>query len=234
MECIILCGGQGTRIKQVLGETPKCLAPINGTPFLDYLVQYLIHGGCTKLILAVGVGAQYIRDWHSNKNFSIPIIFSEETQPLGTGGALLKATDHIQNESFIALNGDSYSEGDLKALLNFHESHQSECTLLLNYQREIHRYGLVESSEDGKITQFNEKQYAKDGWINAGVYCILKKQFQDRFNVESNFSFENDYLRKYVREGLFYGLKQQSYFIDIGIPEDYEKAQNDFINFPLF
>lgn len=228
MEAIVLAGGLGTRLRSVLPDLPKCMAPINGTPFLSYLIDHLTTQGVTKFIFALGYKSDefihFLNTKLPNTNFSIII----EDEPLGTGGAIKLAMSKANTKDIIALNGDSLYKANLNELMQFHNAHHASCTLALKPMQQFERYGSVVINNNATIASFKEKQFMEVGFINGGVYAINVASFLAKA-LPSKFSMEKDYLEKYAHEGNFYGNEQEAYFIDIGIPEDFAKAQIELL-----
>ena len=228
MEAIILAGGLGTRLRSAVPDLPKCMAPINGVPFISYLIDNLINEGVTKFIFSLGYKSEafisLIEEKLPMKNFTVVI----EDEPLGTGGAIKLACKKAKEENVIALNGDSLFKVNLKELMHFHLEKKSRCTLALKPMQDFERYGSVEIDAVQKIISFKEKQFITKGCINGGVYAIEVASFLQK-SLEDKFSMEQDYLEKYSGEGNFYGFVQEGYFIDIGIPEDFVRAQIELL-----
>ena len=228
MEAIILAGGLGTRLRSVVPDLPKCMAPINGIPFISYLIDHLNKEGITNFVFSLGYKSEafisLIEEKLPMKNFTVVI----EDEPLGTGGAIKLACEKVKNENVIALNGDSLFKVNLKALMNFHLTNKANCTLALKPMKNFDRYGSVEVDTLNKIMSFKEKKFVEYGNINAGVYAINIPSFI-QLPLTSKFSMEQDYLEKYTKEGFFNGFIQDNYFIDIGIPEDYARAQIEIL-----
>ena len=228
MEAIILAGGLGTRLRSAVPDLPKCMAPINGVPFISYLIDNLINEGVTKFIFSLGYKSEafisLIEEKLPMKNFTVVI----EDEPLGTGGAIKLACKKAKEENVIALNGDSLFKVNLKELMQFHLEKKSNCTFALKPMQDFERYGSVEIDAVQKIISFKEKQFITKGCINGGVYAIEVASFLQK-SLEDKFSMEQDYLEKYSGEGNFYGFIQEGYFIDIGIPEDFVRAQIELL-----
>lgn len=228
MEAIILAGGLGTRLRSVVPDLPKCMAPINGIPFISYLIDHLNKEGITNFVFSLGYKSEafisLIEEKLPMKNFTVVI----EDEPLGTGGAIKLACEKVKNENVIALNGDSLFKVNLKALMNFHLTNKANCTLALKPMKNFDRYGSVEVDTSNKIKSFKEKKFVEYGNINGGVYVINIPSFI-KMSLVSKFSMEQDYLEKYTKEGNFNGFIQDNYFIDIGIPEDYARAQIELL-----
>ena len=228
MEAIILAGGLGTRLRSAVPDLPKCMAPINGVPFISYLIDNLINEGVTNFIFSLGYKSElfisFLEEKLPMKNYLIVI----EDEPLGTGGAIKLACKKAKDENVIALNGDSLFKVNLKELMHFHLEKKSRCTLALKPMQDFERYGSVEIDAVQKIQSFKEKQFITKGCINGGVYAIEVASFLQK-SLEDKFSMEQDFLEKYSGEGNFYGFVQEGYFIDIGIPEDFVRAQIELL-----
>lgn len=228
-EAIVLAGGLGTRLRDAVPDLPKCMAPVNGRPFISFLVHHLVQQGITHFIFSLGYRSEdfikYLSELLPSGNYELVI----ETEPLGTGGAIQFAGSYARVENVLVVNGDSIFKTDISDLAEFHFVHNSYCTLALKPMENFERYGAVELNPDDTIASFREKQFYDKGLINGGVYILNIKRFlQEMF--PDKFSFENDYLQKYYPHGKIYGMIQDAYFIDIGIPEDYQKAQTELIN----
>lgn len=221
---IILAGGFGTRLQSVVSEVPKPMAPIGSKPFLHYLFLYLKKYEVEKVVLAVGYLHEKIIAHFGYNYLGIEIEYSIETTPLGTGGGIQQAISLTTGDVLI-LNGDTFLEIDLDALYHFHTNQEADLTMSLKPMTDFDRYGTV-SKESNRIIRFNEKQHCENGLINAGVYICSKSVFEKE-NMPEKFSFEEDFLTPKLREIKVYGFETEGYFIDIGIPEDYKKAQEE-------
>jgi len=227
-ECIILVGGQGTRLRSVVADIPKPMADINGKPFLEYLLHFLHCQGCNHVVLSVGYKHEVIENYFKNQYLNLKIDYAVEKEPLGTGGGIKNSLKFISQNDFFLLNGDSFFDVNLSQLSDFHFSNKSLISIAVKEMHKVDRYGTL-TIENNKILSFNEKQPIESGFINAGVYVVSKQIFEDM--QQEKFSFEKDILEASVQKMPFYAFKSEGYFIDIGIPEDYEKAQKDFISF---
>ncbi|MEO8861953.1 MAG: nucleotidyltransferase family protein [Ginsengibacter sp.] len=232
-EAIILAGGLGTRLRSVVSDLPKCLAPVAGKPFLHYVIDHLKKEGITNFIISVGYRNEDIIHFidenfpfHASSDSGIKFQFSIEEEPLGTGGAIKLSCKKLNGTDVIICNGDTLFEIDIKQLSNFHHQNNADCSLSLKPMTDFERYGVVELHKDQSIRSFKEKQFYKSGLINGGVYALNASTFCDE-TLPDKFSFEKDYLEKFVGKRKMYGLVQEEYFIDIGIPEDFERAQSE-------
>jgi D-glycero-alpha-D-manno-heptose 1-phosphate guanylyltransferase len=227
MEFIVLAGGLGTRLRGAIGDFPKCMAPVNGKPFLHYIFTYLQEQGCTRVILSLGYKHEVITMWLKEYSWPFEISHVVEYEPLGTGGGIQLAMQEANDENVVVLNGDTMFKVNVKEQFAFHQQMNADTSLALKEMADFDRYGVVNVDDKNAITAFEEKQHKDEGLINGGVYIINRKAFLDK-KLPEKFSFEKDYLEAFVNEGTFYGYKSDSYFIDIGIPQDYEQAREDF------
>jgi D-glycero-alpha-D-manno-heptose 1-phosphate guanylyltransferase len=230
IQAIILAGGLGTRLRTVVNDLPKCMAPVAGKPFLHYVIQHLLAQGVEQFIFSLGYLSESIELFLTANYPSLKYQLSIEKEPLGTGGAIQLAAKKATEKNVLVLNGDTLFGIDVKQLLDAHISKQAACTLSLKPMNNFDRYGVVELNDQHVITSFKEKQFYTAGYINGGVYALNVMQFLQE-GLPEKFSFEKDYLEKKVSGHTLYGIVQNQYFIDIGIPEDYERAQREFVNF---
>ncbi|MBZ7942857.1 nucleotidyltransferase family protein [Campylobacter molothri] len=222
MKAIILCGGLGTRLKSVIKDIPKPMAPINNKPFLEFIFTYLKKQKIDEIILAVSYKYEIIQEYFKDEFLDIKVRYSIEKEPLGTGGAIKQALELVK-EDCLVLNGDTFFDINLAKM----KLDKSKICLALKKMDDFDRYGSVELDKMGNITSFKEKQYLKQGFINGGIYLISKDIFEG-FILEEKFSFEEflqeNYKNLKARAEIF-----EDYFIDIGIPEDYKS-----FNFKIF
>jgi D-glycero-alpha-D-manno-heptose 1-phosphate guanylyltransferase len=224
MEAILLAGGMGTRLQSVVQAVPKCMAPVAGKPFLYYLLKTLETAGFRHIILSLGYRHEVIAEWIAGYRTSLNISFVVEDEPLGTGGGVKLALSQATQKSIFVLNGDTFLTLDYRKMMEFHSGTNAVATLALKEMTNFDRYGVVETRED-YIVRFKEKQYCERGFINGGVYIIKRDvlaEFPDKF------SLEKDFFEKTVTSGQLAAFPTRGYFIDIGIPEDYNRAQVDF------
>lgn len=222
MECIILAGGQGSRLQSVVQDLPKCMAPVNGKPFLEYLLNYLEHQGVAQVILSLGYKYEHVLDWLKTKGFLCKVSWVIEREPLGTGGGLRHALQKATEDEVFVLNGDTYFPISLAQLKS--ASHQA-ITMAVKPMQNFDRYGTIELDDQNRVVRFVEKQPMDEGLINGGIYLIQRGAL-DWSSFSKNFSLEQDLLPQYL--GKIQAMVFDDYFIDIGVPEDYNKAQSDF------
>lgn len=224
-QAIILAGGRGSRLSNIINDRPKPMADVNGYPFLEYLIHQLKSYGLTEIILSVGYKGEIIKDYFGDgSKWSVDISYSEEEIPLGTGGAILKAKSLIKTDNFIVMNGDSLLELDYHVFIKSHYSHKGIGTIAIAGVEDASRYGSVKMDEQHRIVSFNEKGIEGKGYINGGIYCFNKDIFHHI--PEGYVSIEKEIFPKLINNGL-YGFKTEGFFIDIGTPESYELAQKE-------
>lgn len=228
MQAIILAGGFGTRLKTLVSEVPKPLAPIAGKPFLYWLIQYLQNQGVKKYIFSLGYMHEMVKDFLSKEFPNIEFNCVIENEPLGTGGAIKLALNYVHDEQIIVLNGDTFFNLNLKDFTESFQQQNADCSIALTPMQNFDRYGSVTLNQDNLITQFNEKRYCENGLINTGIIAFKKSVFQDKTkHLPKNFSFEKDFLEPNVQFLKVTGYIAAQYFIDIGVPEDYYKANDE-------
>ena len=223
---IVLAGGLGTRLRSMVSDLPKPMAPVAGMPFLHYIFVYLQKQGVTRALLSVGYKHESIQDFLGDRYLGIEVLYSIEEEPLGTGGGIKRAFSLLQEDVFI-LNGDTFFDVNLNSLKIFADKKKSLLALSLKSLIKFDRYGTVELDAKKRIVHFDEKKWCDEGLINGGVYFARKNLF-DEVETPLKFSFEQEVLEKQVSKLFFHGYESDSYFIDIGIPEDYQRAQQDF------
>ena len=229
-EAIILAGGMGTRLKSVVKEVPKPMAPINGRPFLEYLLDHLIKNGIERVIFSVGFKSNIIADHFGDCYKDCDLVYVYEDEPLGTGGAIKEAMKSVNSEHVLVTNGDSLFITDIQGQFVFHQNRDADVTLGLKNMKDFDRYGTVLSDDDSRIHSFREKEPVIEGLINGGVY-IFKVETFNSIDFPTKFSVENDYFQSFTQAHKFFGYQSDGYFLDIGIPEDFAKAQEEFLRF---
>jgi D-glycero-alpha-D-manno-heptose 1-phosphate guanylyltransferase len=229
VKVLILAGGLGTRLKTVVSDVPKSLALINGIPFIFYLLDYLISQEfTTEVIISVGHGAEMIKESVGSKYKDIKIVYCQEQLPLGTGGAVKYClSGHEDFDHFLILNGDTLAKVPFRDFLQFHLTRNSDITLASKLLYNFDRYGSISIQKNGVVSRFNEKKLTKEGYINCGVYLVSKNFYKSTLLSisQESFSFEKEVLEKHSSISAFIS---DFYFIDIGIPDDYAKAQKEF------
>jgi D-glycero-alpha-D-manno-heptose 1-phosphate guanylyltransferase len=224
---IILAGGLGTRLRSAVPDLPKCMAPVAGKPFLQHLIEYLQQAGINHFIFSLGYMHEVILDFLQTNYPNLSYDYVVEDEPLGTGGAIQKACHKCEAKNVLIANGDTMFKADVKKLFSFHLQHHADCTIALKPMYNFDRYGVVEIDADAHIKTFKEKQHYSEGLINGGIYIVNKTSLLS-LSLPERFSFEKDYLEKYCQAQNMMGLIAEDYFIDIGIPEDFERANREF------
>ncbi len=215
-EAIILCGGLGTRLRSVISDVPKPMAPIKNKPFLAFVLEYLKKQNISRVVLAVSYKYEIIQEYFGNSYLGMQILYSIEKEPLGTGGAILEALNLINSDSCYVLNGDTFFDVNLDKL----KLDNSDICVALKPMKNFDRYGSVDIDNNNYISAFNEKKFTSNGLINGGVY-LIKKNIFNSFNLPNKFSFEEFFQENF----LIFNAKAtvfDDYFIDIGIPQDYK------------
>jgi len=216
----VLAGGLGTRLRPIVGDRPKVLAEVRGRPFLSYLLDQIAAAGVGSIVLCTGHMGEQVRSAFGDAYGGLRLTYSQESSPLGTGGALGKALHLFQSDPVLVLNGDSFYDLDLADFWKFHRAVNAAGSLALTEVEDTRRYGRACMQPDGAITGFAEKSdTAGPGWISAGIYLfsnlLLRSIPQDR-----PVSLEREVLPSWVGRGL-YGYRGKGAFLDIGTPEAY-------------
>lgn len=222
IDVVILCGGLGTRLKSVVFNQPKVLARIGDKSFIDIIIDNLLSYGFKNIILSVGYMKEQIKE-HFNRERDHNIIFSEEEELLGTGGALNNARGVIRSNPFMVMNGDSICEVDIKSFFDFHIERSALLSIVLARSKTAKDYGSVTLDASQRITSFNEKiSGGNDNLVNAGIY-LMKKDIFSYMPDQDRFSLEYDLFPQIIADRC-YGFLTKGELIDIGTPERYERA----------
>ncbi|MDR1861297.1 MAG: nucleotidyltransferase family protein [Bacteroidales bacterium] len=220
VEAIVLAGGLGTRLRSVVADLPKPMAPVNGRPFLEWLLRYLKSQGVGRFLLSVGYKHEIIVETFGDVFESVPVTYIVETEPLGTGGAVALALRSCVGDNVLTVNGDTFFPVDIAQLQDIHLRTNAEITLALKYVADAGRYGAISMGTDNIVTAFAEKSRQSNVLINGGIALINRQRFQER-QFPDRFSLEQDYLAKIAAQRLIAGAVFDSYFIDMGTPESY-------------
>ncbi len=226
-EAIVLAGGLGTRLRSVVSDVPKPMSGIDGKPFLEILLRQLSLFGFTKVVLSVGYLHEVIQDYFGHSFGTMRLDYCVEDAPLGTGGAIARSLQQTGSDEILVVNGDSILLASLEYFHEFHRSRkQPAISIALKAEKDFDRYGAVLLDGD-RIVRFDEKRYVSDGVFNAGLYWLHASVRDYLEKLPVPFSFEKEVLEKQIFP--LYGCVFHDYFIDIGIPEDYERAQTRLI-----
>lgn len=226
-EAVVLAGGFGTRLRSVVSDVPKPMAPVAGRPFLAYLLDCIERQGYGHVVLATGYMHEKVEECFGQRYRGISIDYARETSPLGTGGAMLNALQHCTEERITVLNGDTLFLVDHDELCRLADERTTGLAIAVRRVEDAGRYGSVEVAADGRITAFREKDpLTGPGLINGGIYRLHRSIF-DGWRCGQTFSFEKEIMQSRYREEAFYAYASDAYFIDIGIPDDYARAQTE-------
>jgi len=224
----VLAGGLGTRLRSVVGALPKVLAPVNGRPYLAYLLEQIERSGAQETILLVGYAADQVRAAFGDCHGAMRLRYSAETEPLGTAGAVRLALPLLRGTTVLLLNGDSYLDLDLTAFLEFHAHYGQKASIALAQVENASRFGKVLLGADDQIVRFAEKEpSAAPGWINGGVY-LFDRALIEGIPPGQAVSMERDVFPQLVARGEARGFCTSGRFIDIGVPESYAAAAEFF------
>lgn len=225
MEAIILAGGLGQRLKDRVPGVPKPLAPIRSRPFLEHLLDYLILQGIHEATLAIGYKGGAIEEHFQNRYRTLAIRYSQEKVPLGTGGAIRQALGTTASDPVFVMNGDSFVQADFRRMETEYRLAGSAMTMVIKHVDDTSRYGKV-NVESGLVCSFEPGERGNAGYINAGLYLVARTLF-DGFELPETFSFERDFLMRRVKGLRPRAFTVEGYFIDIGVADDYERAQKE-------
>jgi D-glycero-alpha-D-manno-heptose 1-phosphate guanylyltransferase len=223
----ILAGGLGSRLRPAVAGRPKALASIGARPFLVYLFDQLVAAGVRDVVLCTGYLGDPIRIMFGESYGPLRLNYSQESNPLGTAGALRLALPLFKSNPVLVMNGDSYCEANLREFCLWHATRHSNATLLLTKVFDRERFGQVQVAPDGRVTAFQEKGSGESpGWINAGIY-LISRDWLEEIPMHRTVSLEREVFPLWIDRGL-YGFRSESRFVDIGTPESYASAQSFF------
>lgn len=225
MEAIILAGGFGTRLRHVVSDVPKPMAPVAGRPFLCWLLDRMVDQGYTHVVLATGYMHEKVEQYFHAEYHGLTIDYARELSPLGTGGAIVNAMQYCRQQRVTVLNGDTLFNIDHRWLANVADTCGARLSLVTRHVNDAGRYGAVIVDNTGRITAFREKDPSLgQGYINGGIYR-LHRSLLDTYSVGTPFSFEQEVLQPLGET--FFAFPSDAYFIDIGVPDDYARAQTE-------
>jgi NDP-sugar pyrophosphorylase family protein len=230
----ILAGGRGTRLRSVVRDRPKVLAPICNRPHLTYLLDQLSIAGVRTVVLLTGYKAPEVYRALGTSYRGLTLVYSSEPSPLGTGGAVKQAVWYLSSCPVLLMNGDSWSDVDLNRFLTFHRQHQADLSIVLAKQRDTARYGTLDLAPDGRVRRFLEKAHAVGpGWVNAGIYLVRRAMIADG-RGDRAISLERELIPQWLSAGRrVFGFRCFGDFIDIGTPTSYRHAQRFFAGYAI-
>jgi len=221
---VILAGCLGTRLRPLISDLPKVLAPVNGKPFLTYLLDQVNATGFSQVVLCTGYKGEVVRQIIGDIYTGLTVRYSYEKEPLGTGGALRLAHHLVSTDNVLVMNGDSYVETDLAAYLSWQTGNRFKASILLTRVADAGRFGSVRVNQDNLITCFEEKKDdSSSGLINGGIYMI-NKSLLEMIPSGKRYSLEQEFFPALAGKCL-YGYPCEARFIDIGNPESYSRAE---------
>lgn len=224
----ILCGGLGTRLRPVVADRPKPLAPVHGRPFLTYLLDQLAAASVREVVLLTGYRSAQVRTALGDRYAGMRLGYSAEPEPLGTAGAVRLALPRLAGPTVLLLNGDSYCDVDLARFGASHRRRAADVSLVLARVAEASRFGRVEVGRDGRVRRFREKEQAAGrAWINAGVY-LIERGLLEALPPGRPLALERDLFPAWVAGVRFFGFRCRGHFLDIGTPESFAEAGRFF------
>ena len=234
MEAVILAGGLGTRLRSVVSDVPKPMAPINGRPFLEFLLDFWIRNGVVRFVLAVGYRHEIILNHFGFSYRGVPVDYSVEETPLGTGGGILLSLDQIRSaEPILLVNGDTFFDMDVHGLFAFHRERRPDLTMVLRTMDEAGRFGTVSLDKEGRLDGFFRPGEGSPPYlINGGIYMVNPEFLGRERNLwdgHTPISLEGDLFPEWIKsEKSLLGFQGMGDFIDIGIPEEYRRCHELF------
>lgn len=223
-EAIVLAGGFGTRLRELVPDWPKPMAPVAGHPFLEIVLRSLAAKGFSRVVLSLGYMAEKISSHFGDHFAGMALVYVVEDQPLGTGGAVRLALSQCKQEPVFVLNGDTFLDLEADDIERLWLEHRRPI-IVAREVPDTARYGRL-MVQDGLVKSLTEKGVAGPGLINAGFYVLDRTQL-DAFELNQPFSIEADFLAKAVEKMPVDVFVTQGQFIDIGVPEDYHRAQKE-------
>ncbi|MCB9030191.1 MAG: NTP transferase domain-containing protein [Deltaproteobacteria bacterium] len=225
---VILAGGLGTRLRPLISDRPKPMAPVADRPFLEYLLDQLNSAGIRHVVICTGYLSEMISSHFGEQYKNMRVSYTEERLLLGTGGGIKFAMPQIESETFFVLNGDSFCNADLLKFYELHKSQNSKASMVLVRVPNTQRYGRVQFDQAQKITFFEEKGvHIGSGWINAGIYLLDKSIFEPLPKAK-NISLEKEIFTSMIGDNFYAYCAETTEFIDIGLPESIERANRMF------
>lgn len=228
MEAIVLAGGLGTRLRSVVPDLPKPLALVNGRPFLCYLLDFWIEQGVTRFVVSVGYKREAIQGYFGSSYKSADVAYAIEEEALGTGGGVIRALPLLRTEeTFLVLNGDTFFAITLADLVRLHKETKADMTMSLVEVSANTRYSGVQLDDKGFVVSLEKRTGHSDNRVaNGGVYLIERKTLSDFESQPIKKTSLEDELIPVLLHGnkRIFGFTSSGSFLDIGIPEDYNRA----------
>lgn len=222
MEAIVLAGGFGTRLREIVPDLPKPMAPVAGRPFLEILLTVLAKKGFSRVVLSLGYMADKVISHFGDRFAGMELLYEVEKSPLGTGGAVRQALTRCSGDHVFVFNGDTYLDLEVAGVETYWQRHHVPIIVARDVS-DTARYGRLISDKE-RVIGFSEKGTVGSGLINAGCY-VLPVKLLDQFAPGQTFSLETDFLAKAIGVERIDMFVTRGHFIDIGVPEDYLRAQ---------
>lgn len=246
MQGIILCGGLGTRLRSVIGESQKTMTKTNGEPFVVNVLKYLKSFGVDDIIFATGYKSDEVEEYFGKDYyFGMKVSYAKENEPLGTGGAIRNALSYVKDDKVVVVNGDTLFPANINSLKNAYDKYASDISIACKSVADKSRYGTIiyrklEEDENGLkhgiIEKFDEKveetadtkKKNMESYINGGVY-IIKKDLIASIEEGRTLSLEKDLIPMWLKSGkVISGVVSDAKFIDIGTPESLEEFKKKY------
>jgi mannose-1-phosphate guanylyltransferase len=231
MKAVVLVGGEGTRLRPITETIPKPLVPLMDRASLDHVLDHLARHDVHEVVLSSSYHEETFRSFIRARHGDPAITWITETEPLGTGGAIVNALASLGgDEPFLALNGDILTDLDLTAMVAMHGDRSASATIALTHVADARPYGLVPTEADGRVLEFREKpERLEPGDVNAGTY-VLEPAALSSWEPGANLSIERDIFPALIEAGRpLYGFSSDAYWIDLGTPEQYLQAHFDIL-----
>jgi mannose-1-phosphate guanylyltransferase len=230
MKAVVLVGGEGTRLRPLTETMPKPLLPLMDRRSLDHVLDHLARHGVHEVVLSSPYLESTFEPFIEARRGEPSIIWITEREPLGTGGAIVNARSHLDDEPFFALNGDILTDLDLTAMLGFHTDHAADVTIALHHVEDARAFGLVATESDGRVQEFREKpEHLIPGDVNAGTY-LLDPAVLSPWDEGAEASIERDIFPQVIAAGRsVFGFLSAAYWLDLGTPEKYLQAHFDML-----
>jgi D-glycero-alpha-D-manno-heptose 1-phosphate guanylyltransferase len=223
-EAIVLAGGFGTRLRTVLKDVPKILAPVHGVAFVHYVLRWLESQGVERVWTSTGYLAEQVEEELRRFRGTLVITSLREKTPLGTGGAIYRGLREVQGQSAFVVNGDTYFPADLEEFQAAARRLDTRLAVALRRVEDTSRYGAV-VLDQGRIARVSEKGRSGPGLVNAGLY-LLPRELWRSVPMPDVFSWELDFLQPLAPALGTAGVVLDAPFLDIGTPASYARADS--------
>lgn len=232
MKAVILAGGEGSRLRPLTCNLPKPMARVCGKPLLEYILDLLNRNNIDECVITLKYLPQIVKEYFYNGKYqNLKLRFTEETEPLGTAGAVKLAAE-IFKEPFIVMSGDGLCDYELDKIIEYHKACSADATIVAAQVEDPREYGLLHMEADGRVLGFIEKpgwSQAVTNWANTGIY-ILEPQCLTLIPDNEKFDFAKDLFPKMLNKGMkINGYRAEGYWCDVGDIKAYSKCQKDML-----